>query len=401
MRNTNSIPSLQTKRSYISTKADNNAPTTTTEHPKGISSFQSGHHQGSITALTDSEGNIVESFLYDEAYGTILDHYKRVETYNPYCYTGRELDSQDLYYYRARYYDPSVGRFISSDPIEFLAGDTNFYRYVGGDPVNFVDPSGLCGEGLCIGGVAIGAWDLLIIGAGLTGIISTRQKENLYIHWDDIFGSDDVVMQSENTNIEVEVDTAEGINVEDLCGKKGTYKDMKKNPSEAEGVKFERDHMASGGAIKKFAKKAAKGIVKLTECMMNILLDEAFTIMMPKSDHAKSDTYKGNNTDAKTSQDAEDLNKAKLKDREKMKEHLNEERKKTEEKEGDSKETKKEKKKRRDCIDAILEALNSKEFLEFDTEQMIKDKIKEFKENADKINNWKNGNKKKCAKAVE
>jgi len=66
-----------------------------------------------------------------------------VQTYNPYCYTGREFDTQELYYYRARYYDPTVGRFISSDPIEFMAGDVNFYRYVGGDPVNFVDPSGL------------------------------------------------------------------------------------------------------------------------------------------------------------------------------------------------------------------------------------------------------------------
>ena len=49
----------------------------------------------------------------------------------------------DLYYYRARYYDPTQGRFISQDPIEFLAGDVNFYRYVGGDPVNWVDPDGL------------------------------------------------------------------------------------------------------------------------------------------------------------------------------------------------------------------------------------------------------------------
>ena len=100
-------------------------------------------HQGSITALTNEEGKIVESFLYDEAYGIILDHHKTEETYNPYCYTGREFDSHDLYYYRARYYDPNIGRFISSDPIEFLAGDVNFYRYVGGDPVNFVDPTGL------------------------------------------------------------------------------------------------------------------------------------------------------------------------------------------------------------------------------------------------------------------
>ena len=47
-----------------------------------------------------------------------------------------------LYYYRARYYDPNIGRFISSDPIEFGAGDFNFYRYVGNDPVNRNDPSG-------------------------------------------------------------------------------------------------------------------------------------------------------------------------------------------------------------------------------------------------------------------
>jgi len=47
----------------------------------------SGHHQGSITALTDEDNNIVESFLYDDAYGTILDHHTTVQTYNPYCNT--------------------------------------------------------------------------------------------------------------------------------------------------------------------------------------------------------------------------------------------------------------------------------------------------------------------------
>ena len=63
-----------------------------------------------------------------------------------FCYLTLKFDSHDLYYYRARYYDPTLGRFISSDPIEFLAGDFNFYRYVGNDPVNFVDPSGLTSD---------------------------------------------------------------------------------------------------------------------------------------------------------------------------------------------------------------------------------------------------------------
>jgi hypothetical protein len=52
------------------------------------------------------------------------------------------MDADDLYYYRARYYDPTTQRFLSLDPIGFEAGDFNFYRYVGNDPVNFVDPTG-------------------------------------------------------------------------------------------------------------------------------------------------------------------------------------------------------------------------------------------------------------------
>ena len=53
------------------------------------------------------------------------------------------IETNELYYYRARYYDPSMQMFISKDPIEFEAGDFNFYRYVGNDPVNYVDPWGL------------------------------------------------------------------------------------------------------------------------------------------------------------------------------------------------------------------------------------------------------------------
>ena len=49
-----------------------------------------------------------------------------------------------LYYMRARYYDPQVGRFISEDPLGFDGGDLNLYAYVGNSPVMGVDPSGLC-----------------------------------------------------------------------------------------------------------------------------------------------------------------------------------------------------------------------------------------------------------------
>lgn len=69
-------------------------------------------------------------------------------TNNPYAYTGRELDDTDLYYYRARYYDPTIQRFINEDPIS-LKGGLNTYSYVGNNPISFIDPLGLYpGEGI-------------------------------------------------------------------------------------------------------------------------------------------------------------------------------------------------------------------------------------------------------------
>jgi RHS repeat-associated protein len=100
------------------------------------------NHQGSIIALTDSTGNIAESYLYN-AYGKVTSKNSTATTHNPYGYTGRIMDDDDLYYYRARYYDPTTQRFVSEDPIGLDAGDMNFYRYVGNSPISLVDPYGL------------------------------------------------------------------------------------------------------------------------------------------------------------------------------------------------------------------------------------------------------------------
>ena len=53
------------------------------------------------------------------------------------------LNCKSLYYLRGRYYDPSTARFISEDPVGWASGQTNAYAYVGGNPVQFSDPSGL------------------------------------------------------------------------------------------------------------------------------------------------------------------------------------------------------------------------------------------------------------------
>ncbi|UCE65571.1 MAG: RHS repeat-associated core domain-containing protein [Candidatus Zixiibacteriota bacterium] len=59
-------------------------------------------------------------------------------------YTGREHESAlGIYFYRARYYDPLTGRFITLDPIDYFAGDVNLYRYVFNNPIQFKDGLGL------------------------------------------------------------------------------------------------------------------------------------------------------------------------------------------------------------------------------------------------------------------
>jgi RHS repeat-associated protein len=62
---------------------------------------------------------------------------------NPFQYTARESDTETgLYYYRARYYDPSVGRFLREDAM-LLQDGNGLYRYVGNRPADLVDPFGL------------------------------------------------------------------------------------------------------------------------------------------------------------------------------------------------------------------------------------------------------------------
>lgn len=100
-----------------------------------------GH--GDVEYLVNSDGDVLNSYTYD-LWGKPISKSEKVT--NPFLYSGEYWDTTtDLQYLRARWYDPSVGRFINEDTYE---GDItnplsqNFYTYVENNPLSYIDPTG-------------------------------------------------------------------------------------------------------------------------------------------------------------------------------------------------------------------------------------------------------------------
>jgi RHS repeat-associated protein len=93
---------------------------------------------GSTMALTDTAGNVKTSYTYEPFGKTTASGQTST---NSFKYTGREDDGTGLYYFRARYYHPTLHRFISEDPLEFGGGDVNLYVWGWGS-----QPSGPIGR---------------------------------------------------------------------------------------------------------------------------------------------------------------------------------------------------------------------------------------------------------------
>jgi RHS repeat-associated protein len=128
---------------------------------------------GSISSLTSSAGALANTYTYD-SFGNVTNSTGTLR--NPFSYTGREFDSETgLYYYRARYYDPSVGRFLSEDPVGFSGEDVNLYRYVWDAPLNLRDPFGLSPSSAAwcfLKGAASGAAGAVVVGALAVGAVA-------------------------------------------------------------------------------------------------------------------------------------------------------------------------------------------------------------------------------------
>lgn len=123
-------------------------------------------HQNSVKLVMDGT-KVLQEMTYS-AYGeTSIGNrgQDKISTNNVFYYTSRELEPETGdYFYRARYYDPKVGRFLSEDPIHFAGGDYNLYRYVENQPVVLRDPSGNNPLAFVIGGAIAGGGTGLVTG---------------------------------------------------------------------------------------------------------------------------------------------------------------------------------------------------------------------------------------------
>jgi RHS repeat-associated protein len=112
----------------------------------GTTNFYQADGLGSVTSLSTATGTLANTYAYDSL-GNLTGSTGSVM--NPLRYTARDVDPEtSLYFLRARYYDPGLGRFLSEDPIRF-AGGINSYDYVRNNPANLVDPSGLAPTPTC------------------------------------------------------------------------------------------------------------------------------------------------------------------------------------------------------------------------------------------------------------
>jgi RHS repeat-associated protein len=142
---------------------------TRTDVVAGVTSHFLTDALGSPVAVADNAGFVQTEYAYESfgrttATGTLNS--------SSYQYTGRENDGTGLYYYRARFYNPELARFLSEDPTGFRGG-INHFAYVGSNPIRWVDPNG---TNPAVRGAQAAYGAAVVVGAAILGAARATQR---------------------------------------------------------------------------------------------------------------------------------------------------------------------------------------------------------------------------------
>ena len=126
-----------------------------------IASHYQPNYLGSVRLVVDTSTSEVALRLDYDVWGIVTNDTS--PGWQPFGFAGGLYDSDTkLIRFGARDYDPSIGRWVSKDPILFGGGQVNVYVYVGDDPINSIDPTGQ----MSLDGVVVGA----VVGGTVSGI---------------------------------------------------------------------------------------------------------------------------------------------------------------------------------------------------------------------------------------
>jgi len=126
---------------------DSDQATTLTANPPELRvAFYHTDHIGSLSAVTDANGDLIEESAF-YPYGYIRNRHLHAGTREDYVFTGKEQDVETgLHYFGARYYDSVLATWTSVDPLMDRFPDASPYNYVTGNPIRLVDPDGRKGR---------------------------------------------------------------------------------------------------------------------------------------------------------------------------------------------------------------------------------------------------------------